>query len=139
MLHCYDKKVRKRARTFTAKDVGRITCAAIEDGEDPREVLARAALCIPKLQEVLKKLEELRQRVIGPLEKVRKAIVFVKDIVDEVDDVLTKISKIPIIGPWVNRFVSVKLRIGIKSARKLIDEALEVVDNVLELLNALHL
>lgn len=45
-VKCYNKPNRTRVRTFTAKDVGRIACAAIEDGVSEADIITALEECI---------------------------------------------------------------------------------------------
>lgn len=44
---CYNKPNRTRERTFTARDVGRIACAAVQDGVTRRDLQREIARCVP--------------------------------------------------------------------------------------------
>ena len=62
-IKCYNKPRRTRARTFTAKDVGRIACYAKEDGVLENDIIAALEDCIDfkdkkACQEVEEKLKD---------------------------------------------------------------------------------
>lgn len=44
---CYYKPNRKTPRTFGAKDVGRVACAAVANGSSPEDIRKEVEKCIP--------------------------------------------------------------------------------------------
>lgn len=57
-IKCYNKPARARARTFTAKDVGRIVCYAIEDGESKADIRKAIAKCLDDGEETCDEVRE---------------------------------------------------------------------------------
>lgn len=94
-IKCYNKPNRRTPRTFNAKDVGRIACAAIENGEDEKEIIARVAICIPKLQELLEKVRDFKNKVAKPIETAIKTIDLILDYARQIEAI---VIRIPILG-----------------------------------------
>jgi hypothetical protein len=69
-VKCFNKPNRRFPRTFKARDVGRIACAAVEDGVSPSEIRLEMQPCVPcaederdkrVLQQALAALQESQQ------------------------------------------------------------------------------
>ncbi len=58
-VKCYIKPNRSKPRTFSAKDVGRITCAAVEDGVSQTSIREEVSKCV----QVDKECEEVRDKL----------------------------------------------------------------------------
>lgn len=57
-IKCYKKPQRSRARTFTAADVGRIVCYAIDDGENKADIRKAIAKCLDDGEETCDEVRE---------------------------------------------------------------------------------
>lgn len=58
-IKCTFKPNRKRVRTFTAKDVGRIACAAVQDGVSRRDIRLEIGKCIDDSEDECQKIRQL--------------------------------------------------------------------------------
>lgn len=61
---CIDRPNRTKVRTFSAKDVGRIACKAVEAGESPAEIVKQLEECLGKQ---LCDRERIRQELLDYL------------------------------------------------------------------------
>lgn len=118
-IKCYNKPKRSKRRTFTAKDVGRITCEALKDGESPESVRDEVVKCLTLSEECQAAKDKVKlyedafaitltvlSLVVPLIKLVKVAIQFIRlfrrireniDIVEkQMDDLFRRLKEIPL-------------------------------------------
>lgn len=73
---CYNKPNRSAPRLFRAKDVGRVACAALENGESPAKIRAAVAECVGSQDEECEKAKESLKLYAGAVSAALALVAF---------------------------------------------------------------
>lgn len=89
-LKCYVKPLRRFRRTFKARDVGRIACAAVADGVTPAEIRQEMRECVPCTED--ERDNRLLREALAALEQSQSIIALVIVLVSAIASALVGVQ-----------------------------------------------